>query len=209
MVTVEQAIEILSDHTISLEIEEVNFESSLGRILAEPIHADRDFPPYNRVAMDGFAFRYASLEGGQNALKIEHTAAAGDKQYRLRDPKACVEIMTGAVLPEGCDTVVPYESTEVNDLLMSFKSIPTHGQNVHVQGSDRKAGDIILPVGTQIAAPDIGISATVGATLVRVYRIPSICLVSTGDELVPVQDKPEPHQIRSSNVYALKAALSM
>jgi molybdopterin molybdotransferase len=208
MISVEQAIKILTEKPISLEVEQISFESSLDRILAEPILADRDFPPYNRVAMDGFALRYASLVGAQNTFRIEHTVAAGDPTYRLNDSKACVEIMTGAVLPHGSDTVVPYEDAEVKDGLMLLKSDPSAGQNVHRQGSDRKEGDVIVPAGITISGPDIGIAATVGATKLKVFRIPSICLVSTGDELVPVEGKPAPHQIRSSNVYALKASLA-
>lgn len=208
MITVDQAIKILTEQAISLEAEEIGFESSLGRVLAEPIYADRDFPPYNRVAMDGFALRHDSLEGGQNSFRIEKTVGAGDATYRLTDPQACVEIMTGAVLPEGCDTVVPYEDALVKDSLMSLKCTPRSGQNVHRQGSDRKAGDVIVSAGVTITGPDIGIAATVGAIMLRVYRIPPICLVSTGDELVPVEATPAPHQIRSSNVYALKASLA-
>ncbi|MBK8503689.1 MAG: molybdopterin molybdotransferase MoeA [Saprospiraceae bacterium] len=208
MVTVEEAIKILTERPISLEAEEIGFESSFGRVLAEPIYADRDFPPFNRVAMDGYALQHLRVQGGQSTFLIEHTVSAGDAHYRLIDGSACVEIMTGAVLPEGCDTVVPYEETELQGSSMVLKDTLLAFKNVHHQGSDREAGAIIVPQYSSIGAPEIGIAATVGATALKVYRVPSICIVSTGDELVPVGGKPAPHQIRSSNVYALKASLS-
>lgn len=207
MISVEEAIDILHQHTIGLVSESVPFESALGRILAEPIYADRDFPPYNRVAMDGIAIDHGQFSRGQKKFKIKTTIAAGTAQYTLDDKDGCVEIMTGAVLAKGCDTVIPYEEISISDGEATLLGTPQRGQNVHHQGGDRKKGDVIVERGTLIGAPEIGIAATVGSTMLQVYRKPSICLVSTGDELIPVEGTPAPHQIRTSNSYALKAAL--
>lgn len=207
MISVEEAIKILHKYPIQIDIESVPFQSALGRILAEPITADRDFPPYDRVAMDGIAIKYDQYKSGRKRYKIENTIPAGSAQYTLDDKESCVEIMTGAVLARGCDTVIPYEEISISDGEAILMGDPRPGQNVHHQGSDRRKGDVIVKAGTLIGAPEIGIAATVGCTKLPVFRRPSICLVSTGDELVPVEGKPEPHQIRTSNSYALKAAL--
>jgi molybdopterin molybdotransferase len=158
--------------------------------------------------MDGIAVNYNAFSTGQNRFLIEKTLAAGEHQYALKDQSRCVEIMTGAVLPFGCDTVIPYEDMDIEAGEAIVNVIPRSGMNIHWQGTDRKAGDIIVAQGTSIEVPEIGVAATVGRALLTVFKVPAICLVSTGDELVPVEEIPEPHQIRSSNVHALKASLS-
>lgn len=208
MISVSEALALLYKHPIRLEKETIELKQALGRVLAEPIYADRDFPPYNRVAMDGIALNHSAFSTGQNRFLIEKTLAAGDHQYSLKGESRCVEIMTGAVLPFGCDTVIPYEDVDIEAGEVMVNVIPRSGMNIHWRGTDRKAGDIIVAQGTTIAAPEIGIAATVGGASLTVFKVPAICLVSTGDELVPVEETPEPHQIRSSNVHALKASLS-
>ncbi len=207
MISVSEALALLKQYPIRLEKETIELDQSPGRVLAEPIYADRDFPPYNRVAMDGIAISYKAFSSGQNRFLIEKTLAAGEYQYALKDQNRCVEIMTGAVLPVGCDTVIPYEDLNIEAGEATMKIIPRSGMNIHWQGTDRKVGDIIVAQGATIAAPEIGIAATVGSATLTVFKVPAICLVSTGDELVTVQEIPEPHQIRSSNVHALKASL--
>ena len=206
MVNVQEALNRLSLHPLQCESEEIHFEHSLGRILAAPILADRDFPPYDRVAMDGIALSFDQLKPGKRFL-VEKTIAAGQPKYQLQDPSNCVEIMTGAVLPDGCDTVVRYEDVDISDGVASISVDIAKGQSIHWQGSDRKAKEIIVPVNKEIGAPEIGIAATVGKPMLEVWKVPAICLVSTGDELVPVGGTPELHQIRSSNAYVLRAAL--
>lgn len=207
MISVEEALEILSRYPFLPKVEILPFESALGRVIAEPIIADRDFPAYHRVAMDGIAVDSGVYLNGQRKFFIEKTIAAGMPAYTLDDSRFCVEIMTGAVLPVGCDTVIPYEEVEITDGIAEVRGQVQPGQNVHRQGADRRAGDTIVPKGTLMAAPDIGIAATVGMTRIKVYEMPRICLISTGDELVPVDETPAAHQIRSSNSYALKASL--
>lgn len=208
MISVDEALNILATYPLTVDTEMLPFESALGRISAEAIRADRDFPAYNRVAMDGIAINSKRFAQGQRTYKVEKTIPAGTPSYQLKDLDACVEIMTGAVLSEGCDTVIPYEEINIEDHHATIHGDIQPGQNIHHQGADRKAGDRIVPEKTLISAVDIGIAATVGKTHLKVYRKPAICLISTGDELISVDNTPEPHQIRSSNIYALKAALS-
>ncbi|MCB0665150.1 MAG: molybdopterin molybdotransferase MoeA [Saprospiraceae bacterium] len=208
MISVDEALTILAEYPLTVDTEILPFESALGRISAEAIRADRDFPAYNRVAMDGIAINSKRFAQGQRIYKVEKTIPAGTPSYQLKDGSACVEIMTGAVLSEGCDTVIPYEEIDIENHHVTIRGDIQPGQNVHHQGADRKAGDLIVPEKTLISAVDIGIAATVGKTHLKVYRKPAVCLISTGDELISVDHSPEPHQIRSSNIYALKAALS-
>lgn len=207
MVAVEEALSILTRYPFQPDVETVGLDQATGRILAEPVRADRDFPPYDRVAMDGIALNTAAYAGPKSDLIIERTIAAGEPRYRLADLQKAVEIMTGAVLPAGCDAVVPYEELIMEDGKVTVTGPVMTGKNIHVRGSDRKAGEVIVPVGTRVGAPEAGIAATVGQSRLMVYKWPSICLVSTGDELVGIDEIPEPHQIRSSNVFALKASL--
>lgn len=209
MISVEEAIEHLAAHPISCQTESVPLDAAFGRVLAEPLLADRDFPPFDRVAMDGIAFSHAYYASGQMLFLVEAVAAAGQPPYQLQKVDNCVEVMTGAVLPEGCDTVVRYEDLSIQDnrALVQIPAIEK-GANVHNKGSDRKAGSSIVTENRQLWAPELGIAATVGQNKLKVFKIPKVCLVSTGDELVPIESSPQPHQIRSSNVYALQAALS-
>ena len=209
MVSVEEAQQLLFSFPLKCDVEQISISKALHRILAEPILADRDFPPYNRVAMDGIAVNMHAIEQGHRNLKVEATVAAGQAQYRLKDDLCCVEIMTGAVLPVGCDTVIRYENIEIKNGQAAIHVPPTkQGENVHRQGSDRKQGSTIVSAPIPLSAAELGIAATVGKSELQVFKVPPICLISTGNELVGIDENPEPHQIRSSNAIALAAALS-
>ncbi len=208
MITVEQAEEILAGNLYDCSVEEVPIEGAFGRILAQPLLADRDFPPFNRVMMDGIAISYESYAKGQNRFKIASTIAAGTAPYTLKDQQHCVEIMTGAVLPNGADTVIRYEDVSIDqEHAQILITDIVQGSNIHRQGTDRKQGDTIVKAGAQILGPEIGIAATVGQSTVKVQSMPKVVLISTGDELVEVDDTPASHQIRGSNGHVLSAAL--
>jgi molybdopterin molybdotransferase len=178
------------------------------RILAETIHADRDFPPFNRATKDGIAINYASLEKGISTFKIEGVLPAGMPQKELKNPEFCLEIMTGAVLPKNTDTIVMYEDLELKDGFATLLTTPNEGQNIHEQGADKLKGAALLEKGMKITPAEIGILASVGKKKVLVHKLPKVAVVSTGNELVAVSETPKPHQIRTSNVISLQAALS-
>ncbi len=208
MHTVSQAEKIIFDHILNLGWEEVSLNESLGRILWEDLTADRDFPPFDRVTMDGIAIRYASFEQGQRSFHIEGVQAAGSAQLSLTNPANCLEVMTGAMLPEGADTVIPYENLKIESGAAMIQSEPVKfRQNIHFQGIDRKANDAIVPKGKKIGPAEIATAATVGKSRIRVARLPRTAIISTGDELVGVDQTPLPHQIRASNVFAIHALL--
>ena len=190
--------------TVSVPIADVH-----GEILREPIVADRPFPPYHRVAMDGIALKLESWNRGRHVFSVSGIQRAGESRRTLEDPEACLEVMTGAVLPEGCDCVVPLENIELRNgtatLRDSQSVVSMH--NVHTMGCDRDQGAVLLDAGTAMFGPQCAVAATVGKATVRVAKRPKVAIVSTGDELVPVDKIPKPHQIRGSNSYALSACL--
>ncbi|HEX8506247.1 MAG TPA: molybdopterin molybdotransferase MoeA [Hymenobacter sp.] len=190
-----------------LAIETVPLPSAAGRVLAEPLTADRDFPPFNRVAMDGIAVAHAAWAAGQTEFAIQHAQYAGAPPRPLLDAQQAVEVMTGAVLPPGTDVVVRYEDILLADNRAAIQIPPPEspGVNIHRQAADRRAGDALLRPGTRLGPAELAVAATVGAAEIAVTRIPRVAVVSTGDELVGINETPLPHQIRRSNAYALQA----
>lgn len=208
MITVEQAEEIILANKIVPDNEKVTIEKALGRILAEDLYADRDFPPFDRVSMDGIALVYSQISSGQTDFKIEHTVAAGKPQAVLNDPNHCIEVMTGAMLPIGTDTVIRYEDININDKIATIQVKPTKvGLNIHAKGVDRKQGEILVAKGKKISPAEIGVAATIGKTEILVQKQLKAIVISTGEEIIPISEIPLPHQIRTSNSYALQACL--
>jgi len=208
MYTVSEAEKIILSHALALGWEEVALGDALGRILAEDLVADRDFPPFDRVAMDGIAIRHEQLAQGHRSFPVKGIQAAGAPKQQLSDPTGCLEVMTGAVLPEGTDTVIQYEQLKIeNGEATVLAESVNFRQNIHFRGIDRKAKDRIVAKSKKMGPAEIATAATVGKAVLRVSRLPRTALVSTGDELVGVDQTPLPHQIRSSNAFAIQALL--
>ncbi len=184
------------------------FNESLGRILKENITADRDFPPFNRVSMDGIAISYDSFTNGQREFYIEGVQPAGSEQLTLKSKRNCIEVMTGAMLPNNTDVVIPYEQVTIKDskATINLEEIIQH-KNIHPKGKDKSKGEVIIKKNTIISSAEIGVLATVGKDKVLVAKQPKVMIVSTGDELVAVNETPKNHQIRRSNVHSLVAIL--
>jgi len=210
MITVEQAEKLILENTISIPTEKVSIDAALGRILAENLCADRDFPPFNRVTMDGIAIQFAQLEAGQTTFEIEATAAAGNSQKTLQNAQNCLEVMTGAMIPLNTDMVIRYEDLSISEKTVKIVadfSIFREGQNIHPKGSDRKTGRVIVPKGRKLSPAEIGVAATIGKHEILVQRKLRAIIISTGEEIVPITETPLPHQIRTSNGFALQASL--
>lgn len=208
MTTVEEAEKLILAQLRDYGTESLPFEQTVGRILAEPIKADRDLPPFNRVTMDGIAVNYQSIVSGILTFNIKATQAAGDEPAAIAHPDECIEIMTGAVLPASVDTVIRYEDVEIagDQALVKTQDIKK-GQNLHLQGVDKKEGDVLAPIGQMITPAIIGLAASVGKTQLLVKKLPRVVIISSGDELVDVDQTPAPYQIRKSNGYTIKAVL--
>jgi molybdopterin molybdotransferase len=210
MIEVSEAVKIINEARLSLPITTIPLEKAVGRVLRQDIFADMDFPPFDRVMMDGIAISWSDFEQGKRTYRIDGTQAAGHPQMKLKNVGGCLEVMTGAMIPEGADLVIPYEDIEIDRAKNEAKvlidqTIP--GKNIHKQGSDKKQGDLLVSSGAIIGTPEIAIAAAVGQAELLVTKNPSIAILATGNELVAIDEKPRPHQIRRSNVYALAAEL--
>ncbi|MEX2336827.1 MAG: molybdopterin molybdotransferase MoeA [Fulvivirga sp.] len=207
MISAQEAINIVLENKIDPGIEGVNFEHALGRILREDIKADRDFPPFNRVAMDGIAINSPAWEGGRRIFPIEGLQTAGSPQESLSQQDNCIEVMTGAMLPQNTDIVIRYEDVQIKNgtAYVQLETMKTF-QNIHLKGTDRKAGEVLIKSDQVLSPAEIAILATVGKYTVRVAALLKVAIVSTGDELVEITATPAPYQIRKSNVYSLQAA---
>lgn len=208
MIDFDEAYKKVLQHTSDLGVETVALTESNGRVLAEDIKADRDFPPFDRSTKDGIALNYDAVENGTMTFEVKGVLSAGMAQQTLSNGPNCYEIMTGAVVPNDADTVVMYEEVTIENGTATISKQPRKGQNIHVKGNDEKSGAILLKKGKRISAADIGVLASVGKAEVKVKRNPKICVISTGNELVEVSEVPLPHQIRKSNTLSLAAVLS-
>jgi molybdopterin molybdotransferase len=159
--------------------------------------------------MDGFALDSAAVRDGTRSFAIEGRQAAGAAQTRLGTPQGCIEVMTGAMLPQGCDAVVPVEQVEVAGGRATLKSPATVApwQSVHRRASDSRQGDLLLEIGSLLRAPEIAVAASAGMSRVRVSAQPAVMIVSTGNELVEPGEPILAHQLRRSNAYAVAAEL--
>ena len=208
MTTVEEAKNIILQNSQDFGVEEIPFIESVGRILKETIVADRDFPPFNRVAMDGIAINYIHFKNGQRSFNIEGIQPAGSKQLTMQTSENCIEVMTGAVLPNNCDTVIRYEDVTIkNGIATIIVNSINDKQNIHTKGKDKQQGDLLIKENIVISPAEIGVIATVGKSTIKVAKQPKVMIVSTGDELVAVNEIPLDFQIRRSNVYTLVSLL--
>jgi molybdopterin molybdotransferase len=208
LISVKEAESIILNQPWISEPVSISAENAAGSLLAETLSADRDLPPFDRVMMDGIAINSAAFKSGQRRFQIYFTLAAGMEPVALSDSSMCVEIMTGAVLPLGCDAVIRYEDLEIKD---GFASILVDtlepGQNIHSKGFDKKRGDVLVSHSQKFRAAESGIAASIGRNFVLVKNIPRVAIISTGDELVEVHQQPKDWQIRRSNAPALNTLL--
>ena len=204
MITVGEAWRHIAHALPDYGSESVAVEQCAGRVLRQPVDAERDQPPFHRVMMDGIALCHT----GARRLRIGGTQHAGDPPLAVAGDD-CVEIMTGAVLPRGADTVVPFERIRVSDGHAELEAgyEPEPGQFIHRRGSDHGAGTRLLGSGTLLGAPEVAVLASQGLARVEVGRRPAAAVVSTGNELVPAGAAVAPHEIRLSNGPAVLASL--
>ncbi|MEO6912882.1 MAG: molybdopterin molybdotransferase MoeA [Candidatus Baltobacteraceae bacterium] len=191
-------------NVIRPQIEQVGLDVCVGRILAQPVHADADYPAAPRSTMDGFAILSADAPG---SLKIGGEVAMGSVWDRRLERGSALKIATGGLLPAGSDAVVPVEDARVSGEMVVVSTAIPAGDCVNPIGSDMRSGEQMLGPGRRIGAAEVGLLATLGIVKVPVFRIPVFGLLSSGDELVPPADQPALGQIRDSNRYAIAAGL--
>ncbi len=209
MLDPQAAERLIGEHLACLPIESLPVGQCAGAVLRENIYAERDQPPFDRVAMDGVALASSALGLGRRRFKVQGTQAAGDPPSSLTAHDHCIEVMTGAVLPGGCDMVVPVERLRSADGYVELDQgvAADAWRNVHRRASDRTQGALLLSAGSVLHAPEIAVAASAGMARVRVSSQPAVVVVSTGNELVEPGEPIAPHQIRRSNAYAVAAAL--
>ena len=210
MLSPEQAREAVLSHVGPLGAEPVPLLEARNRVLAVDVRADRDNPPYDNSAMDGFAVRYQDVSEASTqrpvALEIVEEIAAGSVAERRIEAGQTARIMTGAPIPEGADTVIPVEDTRPgNGGTVEILDPDDPGANVRPRGEDIKAGSLVLKAGTECRAGEIGLLATLQKSQVSVGRQPKVAILSTGDELVDIDQPLTAGKIVNSNSYALAA----
>jgi len=208
---VEEHAALLGSHReVSKRLEEVDLLHAPGRVLGEPITADRDFPPFPRATRDGYAIRAADLKQLPATLEViaEIKAGAAREQIpiELRSGQAAA-IMTGAPAPPGADAVVMVEySSRHGDRVQITKGV-RGGENIVPVGAEARRGDLMVPLGARLDQAAIAVAASVGKTELQVYVRPQVAVLSTGDEVVDISVQPGPNQIRNSNSYSLAAQI--
>lgn len=209
LITPRLAEEMIGARLQPRPVETLPLTECVGGTLREDICAERDQPPFDRVAMDGIAGDSDTWRRGQCRLKLQGVQAAGAPQTTLARKDHAIEVMTGAILPVGCDCVVPVEQIDVDDGYATIRpsAVLTPFHNVHRRGSDARGGSLLLACGARLRAPEIAIAASAGKAHVRVSRQPAVAVVSTGDELVEPGERIADFQVRRSNAYAIVAAL--
>jgi molybdopterin molybdotransferase len=205
MITFENAFEIVMRSCVETGTETVPFYDSCCRILAEDIISQSDMPSFNRSAVDGYACRRSDIT---RELEVVEVIRAGKEPQMTVGLNQCSKIMTGAIVPEGCDIVFMVEDSEMHHsgrIRFTGSSIKA---NISLKGEDVRTGDLILRGGKYLRPQDIAVMASAGHTKVVVKKMPDVGIISTGDELVEPHDKPGLSQIRNSNAYQLLSQVS-
>ncbi len=212
MTEFDEVMDILKNKSAEIEsVEEVGLLDAVGRVIGRDIISDYDFPPFNRSAMDGFAFRYEDVEATENpVLKVKGSVLAGhpgDEDVKLKAGE-CVRIMTGGSVPKFCDTVAEFEICEEKNGVVKLLKIPKKFANIAIKGEDLKKGELALKKGQLIEPKTINLAGSLGLKKIPVKRKLKIGVISTGDELVDVDEEIKDGKIRNSSKYSLGAQIN-
>lgn len=208
MISYTDAQEIVIQKARSFGTEIIPLEQAYGRVLTGMVGADRDYPPFNRATMDGYALRQEDIEKGIREFPIVETIFAGSAATKDLPPGACYKIMTGASVPLSADMVIRREDTKEEDTFMQVRTVPEKPfLNIARQGEDMRAGEIIIDSPCICEPSIVGLLASLGRGELTVAKLPRVALVTTGNEVVPVEAPVGPIQIRNSNRWLLQALL--
>lgn len=208
MITLEKAINLILENTPRLGTHKLPIIAAVGFVIATDIISPIDIPPFTNATMDGYALSYESVKGLPMTIPVIGEIPAG-KSFDIEVPSGyAVKIMTGAPLPKGTDTVVELENVEILDVgKVIIKKIDERGTNVRYLGEDFKKNSLVIFSGTKLKEAQIGILASLGISEVEVYRLPKVSIISTGEELVEINEDLPFGKIRNSNSYSLAAAV--
>ena len=212
MLSYQQARELIVSRLTALsfkpQTESIRLADCLGRVLAQEIRADRPYPPFDRSIRDGYAVRASEVAPGIK-LRCIGELKAGDTPQISVAPGTCAQIMTGAAVPTGADSVVMIEHTRAEGDVIVFENTIAPGQHIVPHGKEAAAGEVLLRVGTRLGFAEIAVAAQVGAGQLSAFQKPRVAILSTGDEVVPAEATPGDFQIRNSNAYSLAAQVSL
>jgi molybdopterin molybdotransferase len=209
MISVREAEKIILDQARGVPTQTLALEKAYGLVLREDIAADRDQPAFDKSTMDGIALSFNAWQQDKRSFNLEGIAPAGQAQLKLKNSNGCVQIMTGAVVPQGCDCVVPIEQCRIENKVVTVAASKIEPrQFIRHRGADHKKYDVLLKKGARLLPPQIATAASFGRSRIKVSVKPKIAVIATGDELVDIDKKNiKPYQVRKSNSYALDAAL--
>ena len=210
-ISIEQANEIILEQGIELQIIEKSILDSFDHVLGEDIKSNMNMPPFDRSPLDGYAYRAEDTINArdENPIRLEviDFVAAGHLSSLTIGKNQAMRIMTGSKIPKGADVVMRYEDTKFTDEEVVIFSSLTSGSNIVNMGEDMKIGDLVLEKGIVIGPAEIGIMATLGKSLVKVYKKPRIAIIATGDELINIDGELQEGKIRNSNSYTIAAQI--
>lgn len=208
MLTTDEARESILSSMPAFATEMRPLDQANGQVLRQTVRAERDQPPFDRVMMDGIALRFADFASGTRQFPVQALQAAGDEALVLQSGQ-CIEIMTGACLPQNADCIIPVERISAEDgvAVVEEDYAAESGRFIHARASDHAIGAHLLTPGKRVSPLDIAVIASCGLTEIETSRRPVIRVISTGNELVPAGKPIEPHQIRLSNGPAIQAML--
>jgi len=204
----EDALRIIAQHSRILGTEAVSVDEADGRVLAEDIFADRDYPPFNRSAMDGYAIIYEDWVSGIREYVVSETILAGQPASKKLVKGSCYKIMTGAAVPGPANVVIRVEDSVAADNKVKLTApLMKPYLNIARQGEDLLSGSIVAHKHARLTPQMISILAVVGHERVLAQKLPSVAVVTTGDEVVPLGQSILPYQIRNSNAYLIRSML--
>lgn len=195
----QKVVEVASSISRPLLRTPVEIEQAFGRILAAPVNADRDYPPFDRSTRDGFAVRAADAQTPGARLQCVGELRAGGRFDGIVEAGQCVEIMTGASIPQGADAVVMIEHTQRESRTITLDRPVPAGDHIVPRGSEARTGSLLVAPKTRLGYAEMALAAQAGATRLEVFAAPRLAILSTGDEVVDARTKPGPLQVRNSN----------
>ena len=205
MISIEQAREAILNKIKPLPSEKLFLDQSLGRYLAQDVYSERNIPPWDNSAMDGFAVHTEDLAAGEGRLGIAYEIPAGAMPQGPFGKGTAVKIMTGAPVPPGADAVVKREDTDEREGEVIVRKTPAPGENIRASGEDLRAGELVLQAGIRLAPAQLGLLASIRQVMVPCSQRPVVAIIATGDEVADFDEELTENKISSSNSYTLKA----
>ncbi|HPD60496.1 MAG TPA: molybdopterin molybdotransferase MoeA [Thermodesulfobacteriota bacterium] len=209
MISFDKARSIVLSHTHPMGREKVDLLTALGRVIGENVIAPFNIPPWDNSAMDGYAVRFEDIKDASPnrpiSLKVIEELPAGFLPAKKVGPKQATHIMTGAPIPQGADTVVMKEDTSTSEDSVKILHPSQKGRNIRLTGENVKRGDKVISAGTTLRPPHIGMLASFSKSFVLVYQVPKVAILSTGDEVIDIDEKGDTSKIINSNSYSLAA----